>query len=96
MQNTDIESIQPLPPLPPRMPLFEFRQPDGTLCKLYADSRHHEGLQDHMMPLWSGASVLYAVVVRQMHAQGVKPELCEWLHRALIGHGGWTPYSAET
>jgi len=85
-----------LPEPAPKYPLFEFHQPDGTICKLYADSRHHEGLQEHMMPLFSNVGVLFAAVVREMHRQGVKPELCEWLHRSLIGHGEWTPYSAET
>jgi len=92
MQTDKLILPEPLP----RYPLFEFKQPDGTACKLYADARHHEGLQEHMFPLLNGVVCLFPVVVRQMYEQGVKPELCEWLHRSLIGHGGWTPYGTKT
>jgi len=85
-----------LPDPLPRFPLFSFRNADGTVCELYADSRYHEGMQEHMMPLFSYTVVLFPLVVREMRRQGVKPELCEWLHRSLIGHGDWTPYSAKT
>jgi len=74
-----------LPELPPRMPLFEFSQPDGTVCKLYADGLH-EGLQPHMFLLKSNTANLISWVVSEMsNHNAITRQWCEWLDQALMG-----------
>jgi len=97
MEQTTGSTSPPEPGPKPvsRIPLFTFNQPDGTVCKLYADGLH-EGVQPHMFPLHNQAMFLTACVVGEMDRQCVKNELIEWVHSSLIGHRPIARHGIET